>query len=230
MSTAVTLLVALAGCTAGPERPRGSAKPGAAEPSAAERPSVTQRPYDKTPARPLGQAAVDAQDHAFLRTAFAVRLPAGHRIPRVDEVVVIHRLDDENGELAWMSDGRTFCYGKIRKGYSSYRCGRLPEKPPAPGLLLTLPPEHDRVTGDDDLDRVRNINFVMAEGGPERFDHVKRSQGMGPVHQAVARFPSGRMVTFLTFDHPGHGWQLDPKAEICRSDRAVCFPSEPVPY
>ncbi|MEU3690457.1 hypothetical protein [Streptomyces narbonensis] len=83
---------------------------------------------------------------------------------------------------------------------------------------------------EGNLDEVRNVSFVIAEGGPKRFDHVKRSKGMGVVHQAVARFPSGRMVTFLTFDHPEHGWEFDPEAEICRSDRAVCFPSEPVPY
>ncbi|MFE9138943.1 hypothetical protein [Streptomyces sp. NPDC007355] len=86
------------------------------------------------------------------------------------------------------------------------------------------------MTSEDNLDETRYVSFVIAEGGPKRFDHVKRSKGMGPVHQAVARFPSGRMVTFLTFDHAGHGWGLDPEAEICRSDRAVRFSSEPVPY
>ncbi|MFF5977026.1 hypothetical protein ACFY7C_36590 [Streptomyces sp. NPDC012769] len=180
------------------------------------------------PARPLGKAAASDRDHVFLQAAFAIRLPAGHQVPPADEVVVIHRLDAESGELAWMPDGHTYCYGKIREGYSSYTCGRLPEKPPAPGLLLTVPGEPDRVTTEDNLDKVRNVSFVIAEGGPARFDHVKRRKGMGPVHQAVARFPSGRMVTFLTFDRP-YG-PLDPEAEICRSDQHVCFPSAEVPH
>ncbi|MFD3947515.1 hypothetical protein [Streptomyces sp. NPDC058579] len=230
MSAAATLLVALAGCTSGAEQPREASKHAAVKPSVAPRPTVKQRPYDKMPARPLGKAAAGGGDRAFLRAAFAIQTPAGHEVPPAEEVVVIHRLDAKNGELAWMRDGRTFCYGKIREGYSSYTCGQLPETAPAPGLLLTLPGEHDRVTSEDNLDEVRNVSFVIAEGGPERFDHVKRSKGMGPVHQAVAKFPSGRMVTFLTFDYPGHGFELDPEAEICRSDQKVCFPSEPVPY
>ncbi|MFD8012641.1 hypothetical protein [Streptomyces sp. NPDC058955] len=229
MSAAVALLVTSAGCTSGTEQSRDSSKPAAVKSSTTTPSAVTQRPYDKMPARPLGQAAVSGRDHAFLQEAFAIRIPAGHKVPPADEVAVIRRLDARNGELAWMSDGRTFCYGKIREGYSSYTCGRLPEETPAPGLLLTVPGEHDRVTSEENLDEVRNVSFVIVEGGPERFDHVRRSKGMGPVHQAVARFPSGRMVTFLTFDHPGHGWELDPEAEICRSDRKICFPSEPVP-
>ncbi|MFD9034426.1 hypothetical protein ACFVZW_25280 [Streptomyces sp. NPDC059567] len=142
---------------------------------------------------------------------------------------MIHRLGDETGELAWMPDGRTFCYGMIRKGYSSFNCGRLPEEAPAPGLLFTVPSDPDRVSSEDNLDQLRHVSFVIAEGGSKSFNHVKRGQGAGPVHQAVARFPSGRMVTFLTFDRPDQG-VLDPEAEICSSDRAVCFPSEPVPY
>lgn len=157
-------------------------------------------------------------------------MPTGHEVPPSDEVAVIHRLSAETGELAWMPDGRTFCYGMVREGYSSFRCGKLPEEAPAPGLLFTHTGDDDRAEREGDLDEVRRVVFVIAEGGPKRFDHVKRRKGMGPVHQAVARFPSGRMVTFLTFDHPVHGWELDPEARICRSDRAVCFPSEPVPY
>ncbi|MDK9500861.1 hypothetical protein QEZ40_006886 [Streptomyces katrae] len=129
-----------------------------------------------------------------------------------------------------MPDGRTFCYGMVREGYGSSNCGLLPEEAPAPGLLVTVPGFTDRVASEDDFDKVRAVSFVIAEGGPKRFDHVRRSKGMGPVHQAVAKFPSGRMVTFLTYDYPGHGWEFDPQAEICRSDREVCFPSEPVPY
>ncbi|MEU9298840.1 hypothetical protein [Streptomyces sp. NPDC048266] len=198
--------------------------------SAATRPAVTQRPYDRLPARPLGTAAATGRDSVFLDAAFASGAPSGREVPPVDEVVVIRRLGAKSGELAWMSDGRTFCYGMVREGYSSFSCGLLPEEAPAPGLLFTVPGAPDRVTSEDNLDETRYVSFVIAEGGPKRFDHVKRSKGMGPVHQAVARFPSGRMVTFLTFDHAGHEWGLDPEAEICRSDRAVCFSSEPVPY
>ncbi|MFI8370103.1 hypothetical protein [Streptomyces sp. NPDC085466] len=228
MSAAVsTLLVTAAACTSGTRQPRDSSTPTAVKPSAATRPAVTQRPYDKAPARPLGGAAVDSRDHAFLQAAFANQIPQGHKIPPADEVVVIRRLDARNGELAWMADGRTFCYGQIREGYSSYTCGRLPEKAPAPGLLFTVWGEPDRAPSEDNLDEVRVVGFVIAQGGPARFDHVKRSKGTGPVHQAVARFPSGRMVTFLTFDR-AYG-PIDPEAEICRSDRKICFPSEDLP-
>ncbi|MFB7372088.1 hypothetical protein ACFC0D_19850 [Streptomyces sp. NPDC056222] len=229
MSTAATLLVAVAGCTSGTEQPREHSKAPAVKPSAAIRPAVTPRPYERVPARPLDEA-VGERDLAFLRAAFTHQVPTGYKVPPVDEVAVIHRLSAESGELAWMPDGRTFCYGMVRGSYSSFKCGRLPEEAPAPGLLLTHVGDSDRVASEDSLDEVRRVVFVIAEGGPKRFDHVKRSKEMGPVHQAVARFPSGRMVTFLTFDHPGHGWELDPEAKICRSDRAVCFPSEPVPY
>ncbi|MFI8421137.1 hypothetical protein [Streptomyces sp. NPDC085479] len=229
MSAAVTaLLVTATACTSGTQQRRDSSTPTTVRPSAATRPAVTQRPYDKTPARPLGEAAAGSRDHAFLQAAFAVPTPPGHKAPPADEVVVIHRLDAENGELAWMADGRTFCYGKIREGYSSYSCGLLPEEPPAPGLLLTLRGEPDRVTSADNLDEVRVVSFVIAEGGPARFDHVKRGKGASPVHQAVAKFPSGRMVTFLTYDHP-YG-PLDLEAEICRSDRRVCFLSVDMPH
>lgn len=88
-----------------------------------------------------------------------------------------------------MADGRTFCYGMVREDTSSFRCGRLPEEAPAPGLLLTHRGDSDRVTSEDSLDEVRRVVFVIAEGGPKRFDHVKRSKGTGPVHQAVVRFP-----------------------------------------
>ncbi|GEB60183.1 hypothetical protein GCM10017674_77140 [Streptomyces gardneri] len=221
------LLVTLAGCTSGTELPRDSAKPARTKSSATTRPAVTQRPYDKMPARPLGEAAVNDRDHAFLQEAFAIQIPAGHKVPPADEVAVIRRMDAKNGELAWMSDGRTFCYGKIREGYSSYSCGRLPEEAPAPGLLFTIWGEPDRVSNGENNAAVRVVSFVIAEGGPARFDHVKRSKETGPVHQAVARFPSGRMVTFLTFDRP-YG-PIDPEAEICRSDRKICFPSEDLP-
>ncbi|MFC9730763.1 hypothetical protein [Streptomyces roseolus] len=227
MSAAVTLLATSAGCTSGTEQPRDSSKPAVVKSSATTPSAAAQRPYDKMPARPLGRAAVSGRDHAFLREAFAIRMPGGHKVPPADEVAVIRRLDAKNGELAWMSDGRTFCYGKIREGYSSYTCGQLPEKAPAPGLLLTVWGEHDRVTNGENNDEVRLVSFVIAEGGPARFDHVKRSKWTGPVHQAVARFPSGRMVTFLTFDR-AYG-PIDPEAEICRSDRKICFPSEDLP-
>ncbi|MFJ2937912.1 hypothetical protein ACIO8G_34745 [Streptomyces sp. NPDC087219] len=228
MGAAFMLLATLAaGCASGTEQPRNSSKPAAAKSSASTRPAVTQRPYDRMPARPLGEGAVGDRDHAFLRTAFEIPVPGGHKIPPADEVIVIHRLDARNGELAWMPDGRTFCYGKIREGYSSLNCGRLPDEPPAPGLLFTAAGEPDRDSSKENRDEVRFVSFVIAEGGPARFDHVKRSKEMGPVHQAVARFPSGRMVTFLTFDRP-HGL-LDPEAKICRSDRQICFPSEHVP-
>ncbi len=180
------------------------------------------------PARPLGRAAVSGRDHAFLREAFAIQMPAGHKVPPADEVAVIRRMDAKNGDLAWMSDGRTFCYGKIREGYSSLSCGQLPEEPPAPGLLFTIWGEPDRVTNGENNDEVRVVGFVIAEGGPARFDHVRRSKGTGPVHQAVARFPSGRMVTFLTIDRAYR--PIDPEAEICRSDRKICFPSEDLPH
>ncbi|MFD7961982.1 hypothetical protein ACFV5J_14395 [Streptomyces zaomyceticus] len=199
------------------------------KPSATTRPSVSQRPYDTMPARALGRAAATGRDQAFLDAVFDSGIPSGYKAPALDQVILIHRLDDESGELAWMPDGRTFCYRMVRGTYGSSRCGRLPEKGPAPGLLFTVTGDHDRVTHEDDLDRFRVVSFVMAEGGSRTFDHVARGRGAGPVHQAVARFPSGRMVTFLTFDRPGLG-ELDPKAEICSSDRAVCFPSEPVPY
>ncbi|MFD8010840.1 hypothetical protein [Streptomyces sp. NPDC058955] len=230
MSAAAMLLLTLAGCTSGTEQPRDSAKPAPAKSSATARPAVTQRPYDRMPARPLGEAAVSDRDQAFLQAAFAIQMPGGHKVPPADEVVVIRRLDARNGELAWMSDGHTFCYGKIREGYSSYRCGGLPEEAPAPGLLLTVPGEPDRAPSDDNQDEVRVVSFVIAEGGAQRFDHVKRSKGTGPVHQAVARFPSGRMVTFLTFDR-AYGWgPVDPEAEICRSDRKICFPPDDLPH
>ncbi|MEU7070044.1 hypothetical protein AB0B30_04230 [Streptomyces narbonensis] len=202
----------------------------AVKPSATTRPAVTQRPYDRAPARPLGEAAAGGRDSVLLRAAFAFPVPAGHEVPPVDEVAVIHRLSPETGEIAWMPDGRTFCYGMVRQETSSFRCGRLPEKAPAPGLLHTHRGDSDRGTSEDNLDEVRDVSFVIAEGGPKRFDHLKRGKGMGAVHQAVVRFPSGRMVTLLTFDQPGYGSGLDPEAEICRSDGAVCFPSDPVPY
>ncbi|MFB6829915.1 hypothetical protein [Streptomyces hydrogenans] len=126
-----------------------------------------------------------------------------------------------------MSDARTFRYGKIREVCSSYRCGRLPEEAAARGLLFTAWGEPDRVSNGENDDEVRVVSFVIAEGGPKRFDHVRRSKDMGPVHRTVARFPPGRMVTFLTFDRP-YG-PLDPKAQICRSDREACFPSEDLP-
>ncbi|MET9951995.1 hypothetical protein ABZ135_10670 [Streptomyces sp. NPDC006339] len=68
---------------------------------------------------------------------------------------MFHRLDAKNGALAWMPDGRSFCYGQIRERYSSSRCGRL------------------------------------------------------------------------TYDCP-YG-PIDREADICRSDRAVCFPSADMP-
>ncbi|WP_328946854.1 hypothetical protein OG259_40650 [Streptomyces sp. NBC_00250] len=228
MSTAAMLLV-VAGCTSGTEQPGQPSKPSAVKPSAATRPTVTPAPYDKSPARPLGKAAATGRDEAFLRKAFDSGVPTGYEVPPVDEVAVIHRLSAETGELAWMPDGHTFCYGMVRGDYRSFKCGRLPEEAPAPGLLLTHPGDSDGVTSEDNLEQLRRVVFVMAEGGPKRFDHVKPRKQLGVVHQAVARFPSGRMVTFLTFDYPGHGWELDPEARICRSDRAICFPSQPVP-
>lgn len=121
---ATTLLVALAGCTSGTEQPRESPKSVAGTPSAAARPAVTQRPYDRASARPLGEAAATGRDAAFLRAAFASQMPTGHEVPPVDEVAVIHRLSAGTGELAWMADGRTFCYGMVREDTSSFRCGR----------------------------------------------------------------------------------------------------------
>lgn len=178
----------------------------------------------------MGKAVATGRASVFVDAAFASGVPTGYEVPPVGEVAVIRHSGVKSGELAWMPDGRTFCFGLVREAHGSFTCGRLPEEGPALGLLVTVPVTHDRVTSEDDLDRVRNVSFVVAEGGPRRFDHVKRSKGTGPVNQAVARFPSGRMVTFLTFDRPGHGVELDPEAEICRSDRAVCFPSEPVPH
>ncbi|MFF2780364.1 hypothetical protein ACFVU3_36360 [Streptomyces sp. NPDC058052] len=74
-----------------------------------------------------------------------------------------------------MSDGRTFCYAGIREGHSSLGCGRLPGEAPASGVLFTVWGEPDRVTSEDSLGEVRVVGFVIAEGGPARFDHVKRS-------------------------------------------------------
>ncbi|MGY0021042.1 hypothetical protein ACVHNB_18910 [Streptomyces sp. YJ-C3] len=140
-------------------------------------------------------------------------------------MTVIHRVDDDNGELAWMPDGHTFCYALVRRAKTTLVCGTLPDRAPAPGLLLVRRGDPDQVLEQGKEGRTRMVSFVIAEGGDRHFDHVGRAAGAGPVNQAVARFPSGRMVTFLTFDRP-YG-PINSKAEICSTDRSVCFPSQP---
>jgi hypothetical protein len=174
----------------------------------------------------MGKAAPTNRDRMFLQAALRhPQIPAAYELPSDDTVAVIHRVDDENGELAWMPDGRIFCYIMMRRSTATSVCGPLPDKAPAPGLLLIRRGEDDQVMEQGKEDQIRMVSFVIAEGGSRHFDHVKRASGAGPVNQAVARFPSGRMVTFLTFDRP-YG-RIDAEAEICSTDRTVCFPSQP---
>ncbi|WP_418961174.1 hypothetical protein [Streptomyces tritici] len=99
-------------------------------------------------------------------------MPKGYETFELDEVVVIRRLDATTGELAWMPDGRTFCYAMVRKDCRPLTCGRVPEEPPAPGLLFTIPLDHDRVTSEEEKDQLRLLSFAMSEGGSRNFDHV----------------------------------------------------------
>ncbi|MYW70129.1 hypothetical protein GTY65_39660 [Streptomyces sp. SID8379] len=178
------------------------------------------------PARPTGTAVATARDGVFLRKALGhLRLPVGYDLPADDTVAVIHRKDDTTGELAWMPDGRTFCWLMVRRSKTTSACGSPPDKAPAPGLLFVDSGTPDQILEEGKEDQVRMVSFVIAEGGSRHFDHVRRASGAGPVQQVVSRFPSGRKVTFLTFDRP-YG-PIDSKAEICSADRKVCFPSQP---
>ncbi|WP_234344415.1 hypothetical protein [Streptomyces sp. WM6372] len=225
-------MTTLTGCTSGqaappkPTVPSGTAGATGTVGAMGATPSATQRPYDTMPARPTGEAAPTDGDRALLRVALRrPYVPAAYEIPADDAVAVIHRVDAENGELAWMPDGRTFCFVLVRRGMAASTCGPLPEEAPAPGLLLKRAGEPDQALDQGKEVQARMVSFVMAEGGSRRFDHVKRASDAGPVNQAVARFPSGRMVTFLTFDRP-YG-PVDTEAEICSTDRTVCFPAHP---
>ncbi|MEU8524120.1 MULTISPECIES: hypothetical protein [Streptomyces] len=222
------LLLMLTGCTEA-DPPVGSPHPSPTSASPAS--SGTPEPAEPGPAEPLGAAKITAADtrlvEAFWKTAL---LPADKAVPASSELAVLRRgRPAGTGDVAWMPDADTYCLVSIRERGSDRECFQLAAKRKPQGYVhvgraaphgLGIQSEPHRLWLTVSVVENTRGSFAFTNGTPE---HAP------PVQQATLRFPSGRTMTFVTYEFP-EAVHLPRDAEICSAGRAVCFQAfEPNP-
>ncbi|MFH8837601.1 hypothetical protein [Streptomyces sp. NPDC017868] len=154
--------------------------------------------------------------------------PADAAVPALSDVAVLRRgRPAGTGDLAWMPDADTYCQVSIRERGADRECfGLAAERKPQGYVHVGRAAPHG--VGDQAGPPVMwlTVSVVENAAGPFAFtggtpEHVT------PPREATVRFPSGRTITFVTYELPERT-EIPTGAEVCGPGRVVCFdPFEP---
>lgn len=154
-------------------------------------------------------------------------VPPGEAAPATSDVAVLRRNQQVGtGDLAWMPDANTYCLLSIRERASDRQCFGLATKRKPQGYVHV---GRGRPHGFAEPGQMwLTVSIVENAGGPFAYTGGTPEHAT-PVQEATVKFPSGRTMTFLTYEFP-EGRSIPPDAEICSTGRAVCFKAfEPTP-
>lgn len=228
-SVGVLLLMVTACTEASPSiaSPPSSAAPASpSSPTSAGSPEAPEPP-EPGPASPLGAAAITSQDGKLVEAFRKGPFPPGEAAPATSDVAVLRRNQQVGtGDLAWMPDANTYCLLSIRERASDRQCFGLATKRKPQGYVHV---GRGRPHGFAEPGQMwLTVSIVENAGGPFAYTGGTPEHAT-PVQEATVKFPSGRTMTFLTYEFP-EGRSIPPDAEICSTGRAVCFKAfEPTP-
>ncbi|MFE2578813.1 hypothetical protein [Streptomyces sp. NPDC059378] len=120
-----------------------------------------------------------------------------------------------------MPDADTYCQVSIRELGSDRRCfGLSPKRKPQGYVHVGYGAPHG--LGDPEGHQMwLSVSVVENTPGPFAFTGGTPKHAT-PLQEATMKFPSGRTMTFLTYEFP-EGESLPMDAEICNVGRTVCF-------
>ncbi|MGW8767375.1 hypothetical protein ACWGN5_33290 [Streptomyces sp. NPDC055815] len=149
--------------------------------------------------------------------------PAGTAVPELSDMAVLRRgRPVGTGDLAWMPDADTYCLVSIREQAADRRCfGLAHERKPRGYVHVGDAAPHGMAGSEGPPDLWLTVTVVENTAGPFVFtggtpEHVT------PLREATVRFPSGRTITFVTYELP-EGTEIPTGTEICGAGRTVCF-------
>ncbi|MFF9199349.1 hypothetical protein ACF09L_29505 [Streptomyces sp. NPDC014779] len=221
------MLFAVIGCTE--DAPPLSSPAPAPAPSSSSTPassgsSSSPEPPEPGPATPLGAATVTAKDAKLIEAyGNGALFPQGQAVPATSELAVLRRgRTAGTGDLAWMPDANTYCLVSIRERASDRQCfGLAKERKPQGYVHVGRGAPHDLGSQAEPHQLWLSVSVVENTSGPFAYKDGTPEHAT-PVQEATVRFPSGRTMTFLTYEFP-EGINIPMDAEICSTSRAVCF-------
>uniref|UniRef100_A0AAU2K1T8 Uncharacterized protein n=1 Tax=Streptomyces sp. NBC_00049 TaxID=2903617 RepID=A0AAU2K1T8_9ACTN len=154
----------------------------------------------------------------------------GQTAPPTPEVAVLRRgRPVGTGDVAWMPDANMYCLVSIREQGADRQCFELAAKRKPQGYVhvgrssphgLGDPTQPHRMWLTVSIVENSSGSFAYTGGTPEHATEVE---------EATVKFPSGRTMTFVTYEFPERT-SIPIDAEICNTDRTVCFKAfEPNP-
>ncbi|MEV7523585.1 hypothetical protein [Streptomyces sp. NPDC091371] len=149
--------------------------------------------------------------------------PEGETAPAGSDVAVIRRgLPEGTGDVAWMPDANTYCLVSIRERGADRKCIGLPaQRKPRGYVNVGRAAPHGLSVQGGPTQMWLTVSVVENTDGPFTYS-AGTPQHATPLQEGTVRFPSGRTMTFLTYEFP-EATSIPHDAEICSPDRTVCF-------
>ncbi|MEV6703039.1 hypothetical protein AB0M68_38965 [Streptomyces sp. NPDC051453] len=212
------------GCTEASPPPTSSA---ASAPASSRSPE----PLETGPATPLGAATIKAKDAKLVEAYSSEELfSADQPVPATSEVAVLRRRRPAGtGDVAWMPNANTYCIVSVREEASDRQCFDLPAKRKPHGYVHVGTSTPHGVGSSSHPHRMW-LTVTIVENASEPYTYTSGTpEHATPVQQATVKFPSGRTMTFVTYEFPQRR-PIPRYAKICNTGRSVCFKAfEPSP-
>ncbi|UUU44215.1 hypothetical protein [Streptomyces sp. NBC_00162] len=121
-----------------------------------------------------------------------------------------------------MPDANTYCLVSIRERASDRQCfGLAAKRKPQGHVHVGRGAPHGVGSAAEPHRLCLTVSVVENAGGPFAYTGGTPEHAT-PVQEATVKFPSGRAMTFLTYEFP-EAVSIPMDAEICSPDRAVWF-------
>ncbi|MFF1400862.1 hypothetical protein ACFVZD_44960 [Streptomyces sp. NPDC058287] len=215
------LLSAVTGCTEASPPPDSPPTSSATASSASSR---SPEPPETGPATPLGAATITAKDGKLVEAySSETFVSAGVTVPATSEVAVLRRRRPAGtGDVAWMPDANTYCMVSVREDGWDHRCFDLAAKRKPHGYVHVGTSTPHGVGRSSHPHRMW-LTVTIVENVSGRYAYTGGTpEHATPVQQATMKFPSGRTMTFVTYEFPERR-PIPMDAQICNTGRSVCF-------
>ncbi|WP_157901057.1 hypothetical protein [Streptomyces davaonensis] len=215
------LLSALTACTEAEPAPAAPPSPSAVRSPAS---SSSPKPPEVGPARPLGAARIVADDAKLVEALRGSDVfPTGEAAPTTSEAAVVRRRRPVGtGDVVWMPDANTYCLVSIREQGSDRQCFELAARRKPQGYVhVGRSSPHGVSDQAEPHEMWLTVSVVENSRGPFAFVGGTPKHATS-VQEATVKFPSGRTMTFLTYEFP-EAVSIPMDAEICNVGRAICF-------